>query len=194
MTESASEKSECGFFFVRHGQSISNRNEVSAGGDIDPGLTDAGREQARVIAGIFEYLERKPGYIVTPPLKRTLETARIINRNLHLEIRIETSLIERFLGDWNGQSSAITDPLLKKGITPPNGESATDFRNRILDSFRNLSQCYENWPLIVGSRGPSRVLLEELRPGNGDFLANGELMRVHLCPGTEFRIAAVDRL
>lgn len=194
MTGSASEKSECGFFFARHGQSISNRDEVSAGGDIDPGLTEIGREQARVIAGIFQDLERKPGYIVTPPLKRTLDTARIINQTLHLEIRIEASLVERFLGDWNGQSSAITDPLLRKGVTPPNGESATAFRNRILDSFRGLSRQCENWPLVVGNRGPSRVLLEEIRPGNGDFLANGELMQVRLSPGIEFRIAGVERL
>ncbi len=183
-----------GLFFARHGQSIANRNEVSSGGDADPELTALGREQARKLAHTLLRQDTLPGLIISSPLKRTLTTARIISELLNIEIRLEESLIERALGDWNGQSSAITNKLLRAGHNPPNGESADRFHHRIITAFRSFSSEYEQWPLIIGSRGTARVMLEGTEYRDYRHMPNGTLIFIKLTTGDEFEIAEIDRL
>ena len=183
-----------GLFFARHGQSTANRNEVSSGGDSDPELTALGREQARGLAHILLRQDRLPGLIISSPLKRTLTTAHIINEMLNIEIRIEESLIERALGDWNGQSSSITNRLLRAGHNPPNGESANRFHHRITNAFRGFSSQYEQWPLIIGSRGTARVMLEGTDYMPYRHMPNGALVFIKLSTADAFQIAGIDRL
>lgn len=181
-----------GFFFARHAQSTSNQEGVSSGGESNPALTRTGIEQAREIARLLESCGIIPGLIVTPPPKRNLHTARIVSQALDLDIRIETSLMERFLGDWNGQPSTQTSSLLKQGITPPNGESAAKFKERILFSLQSLSRFYDRWPLIIGSRGSSRILLEESEGENQEFLNNGETVLVKVSSALNFRVSKIQ--
>ncbi len=146
---------------MRHGQSVANVAGVSCGGDSDLELTERGQEQARSMIEKLQDLKRLPGCIIVSPLQRTLETACIINESLALEIHVKECLVERFLGDWNGQPSTITDKLIKEGASPPNGESSDKFRARVLGCFEKLSASYSDWPLIIGSRGSGRILSEE---------------------------------
>ncbi len=183
----------CGFYFARHAESIYNRRGISSGGDSNPELTQTGIEQSESIARTLKNVPVLPGLVITPPSNRNVETARIISRELGLEIRIESALTERFLGEWNGQSSELTASLLKQGMTPPQGESAPHFRKRILGSFRALSRFFGNWPLIIGSRGSSRILLQEFAECNQTHLDNGQIVLVRVFSSNEFRISKLQK-
>ena len=138
-------KSE-GFHFVRHGQTTANRDRVRSGSERDPDLTPLGQAQALDVAFVLERHCVKPGLIITSSLARTVGTARILGKRLGLETTVNPSLNERRLGDWNDRSVEETQPLFAQGLTPPGGESNTEFRNRILDAFRDLASIYGQWP------------------------------------------------
>ena len=97
-----------GFFFIRHGQTTANRDGVRSGAESDTHMTELGREQVRRAGRILHDLDVTPGLILCSPLSRTIETANLLNTRLALDVRIESGLVERRLGDWNGQSIEAT--------------------------------------------------------------------------------------
>ena len=194
MTDRASES---GFFFIRHGQTVANRDGVRSGGESDTHLTGLGREQARKAGLALDRLGTIPGLIFTSPLSRTIETAEILNARFGLDVRIDPGLIERRLGAWNGRGVEETQPLLAAGRTPPGGESNARFKARVLAAFRGLAPLYARWPLIVSSRGVARVLMEHAGRAGVAALPNGAILRLTLADsgGSEdFAIAGIDRL
>ncbi len=171
---------ELGFYFVRHGQTDANRDGVRSGGDGDARLTDLGRDQARAVAEALQGIRARPGMIITAPLSHTLETAGLLKERLGLRIQVESGLLERRLGKWNGRCVAATQLALTTGATPPGGESDVQFQNRILSAFRRIGPLYPNWPLIVSSRGVARILLEHGGHKYSAPLENGAILRVFL--------------
>ena len=178
------EAPDSGFLFVRHGQTVANRDRVRSGAESDTHLTELGREQARIAGLTLQRLGAAPGLILTSPLSRTIETAEILNTWFGLEIRTEPGLIERRLGAWNGRSVEETQAPLAAGETPPGGESDAVFRARVLAAFRGLAPLCARWPLIVSSRGVARILMEQAGRGDAATLANGAILRVTLA-GTD---------
>ena len=189
--------SESGFFFIRHGQTVANRDGVRSGAESDTHLTDLGREQAREASLALDRLGVQPGLILPSPLSRTIETAELLNARFGLEMRIEPGLIERRLGSWNGRSVEETQPLLAAGRTPPGGESSAGFKVRVLAAFRGLVPLYARWPLIVSSRGVARVLMEHAGREGAAVVPNCTILRVTLADSDcseGFVIAGIDRL
>ena len=191
MTDGASEP---GFFFIRHGQTDANRDGLRSGGECDAHLTELGREQAREAGLTLRRLGLTPSLILSSPLSRTLETARLLNDRFNLEVRIVSGLIERRLGAWNGRSVEATQLPLAAGETPPGGESDAVFRARVLAAFRALAPLYTRWPLIVSSRGVARILMEHADRESAATLPNGAILRVTLTdpdsPG-DFEVAGI---
>ena len=177
---------------MRHGQTSANRDGLRCGGESDSRLTKVGRLQAARTGLALQWLGIRPGLIVSSPLQRTLVTAHLLNQRMNLETRVVPGLVERRLGAWNGRSVASTQPLLAAGETPPGGESAGEFRDRVLAAFHELAPLYARWPLIISSRGVARVLLEHAGRENAAGLGNGELLRVVLADPETFEIARLD--
>ncbi len=78
-------------YFVRHGQSVANVNDLEQGPD-EP-LSDLGREQAAFVAKRLSDLgvER----IIASPYERTRQTAEIINGVLNLPLTYSELFVER---------------------------------------------------------------------------------------------------
>ena len=183
-----------GFFFIRHGQTAANRDGLRSGGESDTHLTELGREQAREAGLVLHRLGLTPGLILSSPLSRTIETARLLNDRFGLEVRMVSGLIERRLGTWNGRSVEATRLPLAAGETPPGGESDAVFRARVLAAFRTLVPLYARWPLIVSSRGVARILMEHAGRESAATLPNGTILRVTLTdPGNpgDFEVAGI---
>ena len=188
---------ESGFFFIRHGQTVANRDGVRSGGESDTHLTELGREQARAAGRALHRLGVTPSLILTSPLSRTVDTARILNERFGLDIRTEPGLTERRLGAWNGRSIEATQPLLAAGETPPGGEANAVFEARVLAAFRGLAPHYASWPLIVSSRGVARILLEQAGLMGATSLPNGAILRVILADSGadgDFMVTRIDHL
>lgn len=189
--------SESGFFFIRHGQTVANRDGVRSGGESDTHLTELGREQARTAGLTLHRLGVAPSLILTSPLSRTIDTAEMLNERFGLEIRTVPGLTERRLGAWNGRSIEATQPLLVAGETPPGGEANAVFKARVLAALRGLAPHYASWPLIVSSRGVARILLEHAGLMHATSLPNGAILRATLAnSGGDggFVVSGIDHL
>lgn len=135
-------------FLQRHGQSVGNAEGLYLG-HTDLGLTEEGREQARITA---EHLsDEEIDVIYSSDLKRAYETAipHAVLRNL--EVKNSKNLREIFVGDWEG----MRVPELKRehyeefvirrtyrNFVYPNGESTYHAAERMKAEL--LKICGEN--------------------------------------------------
>jgi broad specificity phosphatase PhoE len=90
---------------IRHGQTLPNK-EGRAVGRTDAGLTDAGREEARILG---EHLKESgiPHVIYSGPLRRQRQTAEELGAALGVEVFVREELTEANYGDYEGASLEV---------------------------------------------------------------------------------------
>ena len=97
---------------VRHGQDTDNQNGI-LNGRRDTDLTRLGKEQAEEVA--IKLKKFSIDAIYTSPLKRTRETAEIINQEIKTgPLKIDSDLIERDFGVLTGKSLGDIPVFAKK--------------------------------------------------------------------------------
>ncbi|MFQ5450064.1 MAG: histidine phosphatase family protein [Nitrospinaceae bacterium] len=157
-------------FLVRHGTSELNE-EKFVSGQLDPSLSEKGKEQARFLAGILRN-EPLTG-IHTSTLSRTVETARPIAVQHGLPITQSDALKEIHMGILQGRYRDHRDVeaqslwALRKAnpidFRIPGGESYADLKQRVVPALRSiLGKEGGGVILIVGHRNTNRVILETL--------------------------------
>ena len=179
---------------MRHGETLANFKFVASGGDRNPELTESGIAQAELAVVKLRRHSLIPHVVITSPSKRTIATAQIISGRLNLEIVVEPLINERLLGDWNDVSSEIINPLLAAGDAPPNGESRPDFRKRTLQGFRNHAKIFQHMPLLIGSRGTARILLEMVPNEDPLNFPNGAIFKAKLADSEELGIVQIKHI
>jgi broad specificity phosphatase PhoE len=93
--------------FVRHGNTFeAGQPAVWIGGRTDLPLTETGRLQARAVGEWCPRAAVHPRAIVTGPLRRTRETAYIIQEYTSGELIVSDEMREIDYGRWEGLSSA----------------------------------------------------------------------------------------
>jgi broad specificity phosphatase PhoE len=128
---------------MRHGETAWNR-ERRIMGDLDIPLTEEGRAQCSAAAELLASFE--VDRIVTSPLARAAESARIVAERLRLPVSADPRLVEVRFGSWQGKTYAevssdpryhafATDPV--SNLTP-GGESAILVQERGLESLATI--------------------------------------------------------
>ncbi len=139
---------------VRHGETDWNREERFQG-QLDIKLNEAGRSQAEMLKRELAKFDFDAVY--SSPLRRALETAQIIARDI--PVRCDPRLTEIHHGSWQGKTKrdiaeqwpdewnrSNTEPQL---FTPPGGESAADVRARV----ENFLQTIQGKTILCVSHG-----------------------------------------
>jgi broad specificity phosphatase PhoE len=150
-------------YFVRHGESTTNAASIATGQNLDPELTINGAEQAREAARWIQDNNIKFDLIIVSPTTRTLQTARIIARNLHYpvaDILEWPDLIERGLGDYEGgpnddyfqASEAVA--VKEHGVEPL--ESMYERSQKVINNLNNKHP--NKTVLIVAHNGTGKML------------------------------------
>lgn len=154
---------------VRHAESEMNKLDIHQGQIHDSNLSKKGIEQAKELS---IYLKNKNIIkIYASDLKRTLETAQIISRELgNVKIIEDKRLREFTMGDFD-KNYKDRDALFKKyyeeefskgkskyDIRPPNGENIWDFIKRI-NSFIDEVKDLTGNILVVSHGGTNEVFL-----------------------------------
>lgn len=146
------------FFLIRHGQ-----KEEGFG---DPPLTNVGVRQAEYTA---KYLKDKNiEYIYSSPLKRTIQTAKIIAKELYLEVSIDERLRERM--NWGDKPNKTFDEFtqewrktdLDRDYQPTHGDSSRKAGQRLESFLHDVSKSILQGTILVVTCGG--VI--------GDFLRN----------------------
>jgi broad specificity phosphatase PhoE len=130
---------------ARHGETKENK-ERRFQGQKDVPLSDAGREQARVLAA--QAAGEKIAALYTSPLSRARETADIVGAALGLEPRDDDRLKEVDVGDWQDRLKddvAREDPegweaFRRAGpdFRFPGGESFAEQQERVLAALEEI--------------------------------------------------------
>lgn len=149
-------------WYIRHGQSESNLRGIFAGGSDNTPLTRKGKQQAHK-AGL-SLKNKSINKIITSPLARTHETAKIIARAINLA---ETNIIldERFkeydLG--TGSGLPIKGMTAEKMTSFPGAENPNVFANRVKAALSELKN--ENGTTLVVAHGGVGRLIHCLKAG-----------------------------
>jgi len=146
--------------FVRHGESVANRNKTLAG-HTDVPLTEQGRREA---VGLTEFLADVPfERILVSDLQRAQDTLTLALPNTKLPITVDRGLRERTIGDWEGiprtllrEQGAMTT-LLQWSERPPQGESQQDLAVRVFQTLAHYDQPVDTVVFCHG--GVLRVVL-----------------------------------
>ncbi len=170
-------------FFVRHGITEPNFRGFRCGGDNDIPMMDIGCDQAYLLAKQIEKMNLRIGVIVAGSLIRTRQTASLISGVLGtVPIEIEPLLNERKLGQWNNRPIAENEDMLKRGVTPPGGESEQQFGARVALALEHLRPYLDRRPLLVSSKGVGRILNNLLGGTERMAIANGEIVEFAVAP------------
>lgn len=168
---------------VRHGETAHNRDSLGLGRE-DARLTELGRRQAQAVAD--EMASASITRVLSSPLSRALEMAKLIAAPHGLEVEVRDELLELDVGETEGIPLAVLREkyagFLAEWLGPngpavrmPGGESLEDLAARV------------------------RPLVGELRGGTGEAVvaSHNFVIRVLICealgiPLGQFRSFAVD--
>ena len=146
-------------YLTRHGETEWNaQNKVCGITDVD--LTDKGRAQARELGEKLR--DYKIDLIVSSPLKRALETARMVEGGRGVPIEVDRRLIEQDYGVYEGADRL--DPgfwAVKRtfAVRYPGGESMMDVAGRVYPLLKELKDRYPGRTvLLVCHGGVCRVI------------------------------------
>lgn len=140
-------------YFVRHGHmNATTETPVDPkNGQIDESLSDEGVKQADVLAD--ELSDVHLDAILSSPLKRASQTAKIINKYHQLPIQINASLRERDTGGYvDGETWSklfnFDDNFSVKGF-----EDLREFFERVYGTLDNLKEQYAHRTILIVSHG-----------------------------------------
>jgi broad specificity phosphatase PhoE/ubiquinone/menaquinone biosynthesis C-methylase UbiE len=142
--------------FVRHGQSLYNRDGDSAGED--SGLTELGWRQAHLVA---DWLARRypADALVSSTLIRSRQTAEVISQRTGLPMRLLPGLEETEQPYWDELPFSAADPLAPWDApwqpTPAVAPIYIAFRARLRQALAQILADYAGQTVIIISHGGS---------------------------------------
>lgn len=149
---------------VRHGESEWNAlGRVQ--GQADPGLSEAGRAEARLLAPLVAAMA--PEVVVTSDLRRAAETGALVSG---MASTTDPRWRECAMGEWTGRAAdeLRADPsgrfaAWREGrADPPGGETWEAVCDRVADAARSLRASGAERALVVTHGGPVRAACARL--------------------------------
>jgi probable phosphoglycerate mutase len=167
---------------VRHGRTpMTEVGRYSGWGGDDPGLSEAGRQDADRLAALLAGLARpgallpdiaRPTAVVASPAQRTKQTAAAIAQRLGAPVEVDEAWVEASFGDWEGLTYGElvrrfpAELAQLQGSTtyapPGGGESLNAVAERVRGARDRVVAAYpEQTVVVVTHATPARVVLQE---------------------------------
>lgn len=159
-------------YVIRHGQTNWNLKGIIQG-QKDIELNDKGINEARKAKDEFNSL--KIDLIMCSPLKRAKETAKILNTDKNINIIYKSELIERGLGDFEGESCITEEDDIYNyhmNKTIRNIEPVVDLCNRVNELIDEIKNKYKGKNILLVTHSGTARTIERYFYGideNGDL-------------------------
>ena len=163
-------KAKTTLYFIRHGETIKNKEHIRQGVQIDDYLDTQGILQSQNLAKLVKHFDLD--VLFTSHLRRAEETAVYINNLLPEKIQIfhDYRLTERDFGSLTGKPMDEWDKLLPNhkelealqeyDYRPFGGESVDDVRQRSVSAILDIIENFDHHNIgIVTHNGVIRLLL-----------------------------------
>lgn len=155
-------------YVVRHGETDLNAKAVCQGSGSDISLNEVGIKQAEKLGENISKFE----YIFCSPMKRTKETAHILNKAAGANIIYEPSLIERDYGEFEGLRRCDFEfkdfwnySLNRKYVK---AESIKDLFDRVAKFLEYVKQDYKDKKVLLVTHGGVTRAINAYSTGNYD--------------------------
>jgi len=140
-------------YIARHGQTIWNvQNKVCGITDVE--LTEKGREQAKALASAVA--DKNINVIISSPLKRAVETGRIVADACNIPIEIDARLLEQNYGIYEGvdrKDEAFLNNKRNFAYKYPGGESMMQVAYRVYGLIDEIKYKYKGKNVLIISHG-----------------------------------------
>ena len=157
-------------YLLRHGQTEFNVKKLVQG-RCDSPLTDLGRQQARAAAAWLKAHGVVPDKVVSSPLGRAMDTARLVACELlgpDAAVEPCEGIIERSYGTFEeGPHDALPTDVWDPGedLIPFGGEGSQTLLERMVATFTNLMSAKDTETLLAVSHGSaSRQFIKAAAP------------------------------
>lgn len=150
-------------YLIRHGESVPNVEPIIGGVRGDVGLTDRGREQARLLEERLRSERLRADQLYVSTLPRALETGEYVARALQLPIQRDDELQELRPGEADGLSvdewrARFGGPDIPLVIQPfrefsPGGESWAGFLVRAGSALARLVDRHQDETVVAVCHG-----------------------------------------
>lgn len=152
-------------YLVRHGETDWNKRRLVQG-RIDLHINENGIKQAEAMVDLFENMTFEA--MIVSPLKRTLETAKIISQRANVKCICEDErIIEKDFGVSEGILIEERWQKYPNGHAP-NEESFKSVRKRMKEAIMDFSKTYQNDILVVTHGVALAALVKELDQSKKD--------------------------
>lgn len=148
---------------IRHGESVANTQPIIAGMRADVGLTDLGRQQARLLEERLRTDDWAADVLYASTLPRAIETAAYVSRGLGLPVEPDDEVQELRPGVADGLSIAEWRrryPGLEQGPSnrphqrfSPEGESWAEFVVRVGAALTRILERHPDESVVVVTHG-----------------------------------------
>ncbi len=156
-------------YLTRHGQDVDNKNRVLNGRE-DKSLTDFGARQAHELAMTIKNNGLSFDCIYSSPLKRALETAKIISETIGGPSPLkEDLLIERDFGIISGKNiddieSLCAPDILKTEkiiycLKPKGAETFPDLFNRAEELLNKIKAQHKSGNILLVGHGDTGMMI-----------------------------------
>lgn len=167
------------FYFIRHGETEANRQEVLAGSGLDYPLNANGHQQAEHLSGMIDQLIPHPiARLYASNMKRAQQTADYVSKAVGLPLQTVPDFREWHLGEWEGKGYAQYSHLLLEGGEPQTGESRRTFYDRVGGAWREVHS--EREPYIIVAHGGVWLALQDILKIPRFAVSNCDLVRVEV--------------
>ncbi len=144
---------------VRHGVTDWNQQRIIQGGGSDTELNETGREQVKSLAQSLK--GENIGAIYSSPLKRALDTAKVISQYHHVGVTVLPDLREIKVGELEGMPLASFDSAFDQFLLDwqqgngaaklPGGESLFDLADRAWAVIEDIINRHRDGAAVVVS-------------------------------------------
>lgn len=145
------------FYFLRHGQTDSNRDGRYQGTSDTP-LNDTGVTQAKAAASAMAAI--RINRIVASPLMRALKTAEIVADKIGVPIYVDRDLRERHFGSFEGlvirevkQKHGLPFYQSSRSIMPPDADHWDEIFERVPQAIGRWLTTHESETLLFVAHG-----------------------------------------
>jgi broad specificity phosphatase PhoE len=143
-------------YFIRHGQTESNRDGFMAG-QSEPKLTEEGKEEVK---NAILQLPNGCSVIYSSDLIRCRQTTEILNERLNLPVFYDTRLRERHIGSLEGRNFIDflanfpeKDEYGQYNFTSFGGEASETLKNRLLSCIADIKKEKKGDKILVVTSG-----------------------------------------
>ena len=168
------------FYYARHGQTEWNLERKVCGRSDIP-LTETGRKQALDLADKVKKSDLHITKIITSPLKRAVETAKIISNINSIPVTADFRITERNFGKAEGTEYSDEFKLSVKQLAYnfETGENAFQVAERIFEVLDEISRSSDTY-LMVAHNGLARFVHSyfngrDIKKSEDFFIKNSEI-------------------